>query len=212
LPSQHCVRRLLFSLSATGMPSLRRTVSSPAVRSSPYPTSLSAANSGPVTRPGHGHRRSSGSETSSRRVLADIEWWRVTDGQHDPEAERDEQSPQSPAENFLDSLEGLVSPVWPGFSEYPGLLVVPQTPPRRNHRLESSTSSVESTPEASEGPVEGLRLGLQSVDLGSSSDAALPPAATVLSRSRSFVNYSAMPSSDYPDFDTPSSPSIQIFN
>lgn len=108
------------------MPSLRRTVSSPSVRSSltarssPYPTSLSsAANSGPATRPGHGHRRSSGSDTATRRVLADIEWWRVTEGQRDPEADQDdhEQTSQSPAENLLDLWEGLVSPVWPGFLE-----------------------------------------------------------------------------------------------
>ncbi|KAE9409463.1 hypothetical protein BT96DRAFT_931662 [Gymnopus androsaceus JB14] len=197
------------------MPSLRRTLSSPVVRSSPYPTLLSSSSSGPATRPGHGHRRSSGSETATRRVLADIEWWRVTDGQRDPEAEQDdhEQSPQSPAENLLDSLEGLVSPVWPGFSEYSELLtIVPQTPPRRAHRLESSTSSVESTPEAREGPVEGLRLSLQSVDLGST-DAVLPPAATsALPRSRSFASSSAMPHSDYPNFGAPSSLSPEFFN
>lgn len=125
---QHCVRQLLSSF-CYSMPSLRRTMSSPsvrsspAVRSSPYPTSLSsaAANGGPATRPGHGHRRSSGSDTATRRVLADIEWWRVTEGQRDPEAEQDdhdhEQTLQSPAENLLDLWEGLVSPVWPGFLE-----------------------------------------------------------------------------------------------
>ena len=58
------------------MPSLRRTASSPIVRSSPY-------SSGPLSSRGSGHRRSSGSETSNRRVLADIEWWRVTDGQRE---------------------------------------------------------------------------------------------------------------------------------
>ena len=55
------------------MPSLRRTSSTSAVRPSPY----SAAR-------GSGHRRSSGSDTTTRRVLADIEWWRVTEGQCDP--------------------------------------------------------------------------------------------------------------------------------
>ncbi|THH13861.1 hypothetical protein EW146_g6410 [Bondarzewia mesenterica] len=63
------------------MPSLRRTFSSPSFRSSPYPTSL-----GNATGRGHGPRRSSGSETSSRRVLADIDWWRVSEGQHDVNA------------------------------------------------------------------------------------------------------------------------------
>jgi hypothetical protein len=62
------------------MPSLRRSASSPAVRSSPY--------NAPASR-GHGHRRVSGSETSNRRVLADIEWWRVTDGQRDPSADQE---------------------------------------------------------------------------------------------------------------------------
>lgn len=61
------------------MPSLRRSASSPAVRPAPYSSSLVVAR-------GNGHRRSSGSETSSRRVLADIEWWRVTEGQCDPSA------------------------------------------------------------------------------------------------------------------------------
>jgi len=31
----------------------------------------------------HGHRRSSGSDVSDRKVLADIDWWRVTDGQRE---------------------------------------------------------------------------------------------------------------------------------
>jgi hypothetical protein len=57
------------------MPSLRRAFSSPSVRSSPYSTS-SSSRIGARTR-----RRSSGTETSSRKVLADIEWWRVLDGQ-----------------------------------------------------------------------------------------------------------------------------------
>lgn len=70
------------------MPSLRRTISSPSVRSSPYPAVLSnASNSGAGRVHGHGHRRSSGSETSGRRVLADIEWWRVVDGQRDADTE-----------------------------------------------------------------------------------------------------------------------------
>ena len=67
-------------------PSLRRTFSSPSVRSSPYPLGLSNSNVGSGRVYGHGHRRSSGSETTNRRVLADLEWWRVVDGQHDGEA------------------------------------------------------------------------------------------------------------------------------
>lgn len=56
------------------MPSLRRTSSHPNLRSSPY---------GPTQRTQHPypHRRSSGPETTRRRVLADIDWWTVSDGQ-----------------------------------------------------------------------------------------------------------------------------------
>ncbi|KAI0072775.1 hypothetical protein K474DRAFT_330693 [Panus rudis PR-1116 ss-1] len=75
------------------MPSLRRTLSSPSVRSSPYyyPSSSSSlfssssSSSHSQTRQGgHGPtRRSSGSETAQRRVLADIDWWRVEEGQRE---------------------------------------------------------------------------------------------------------------------------------
>jgi hypothetical protein len=64
------------------MPSLRRTLSSPSVRSSPY-------SNGSLVARGSGHRRSSGSETTNRRVLADIEWWKVTDGQCDTDADQE---------------------------------------------------------------------------------------------------------------------------
>lgn len=60
------------------MPSLRRSFSSPSVRSSPYLSS-------PATRARPNPRRSSGSATAERRVLADIDWWRVHDGQCDPD-------------------------------------------------------------------------------------------------------------------------------
>lgn len=70
------------------MPSLRRTVSSPMVRASPYP-SLSAGAPTPgagMTAATRIRRACSGSEPNSARrsrtVLADIEWWRVLDGQH----------------------------------------------------------------------------------------------------------------------------------
>ncbi|EIM90000.1 uncharacterized protein STEHIDRAFT_119068 [Stereum hirsutum FP-91666 SS1] len=67
------------------MPSLRRTFSSPSARSTPYPSSLGIAN----TRGSYPSRRSSGSDVSTRRVLADIDWWRVADGQREPDAERE---------------------------------------------------------------------------------------------------------------------------
>jgi len=49
------------------------------VRSSPYSTSSSTTRQTP--------RRSSGSETAGRRVLADIDWWLVTEGQSDHDEE-----------------------------------------------------------------------------------------------------------------------------
>lgn len=65
------------------MPSLRRTASTPAVpRSSPYTLAV---------RGNAAHRRSSGSETSGRRVLADIDWWTVTEGQRADTAVEDNQ-------------------------------------------------------------------------------------------------------------------------
>lgn len=67
------------------MPSLRRAVSSPFVRSSPYSNGTTVAR-------GSGHRRSSGSETTNRRVLADIEWWKVTDSQYDADADREDRN------------------------------------------------------------------------------------------------------------------------
>ncbi|KAH9952109.1 hypothetical protein B0H21DRAFT_14431 [Amylocystis lapponica] len=65
------------------MPSLRRTISSPSVRPSPYTYAAPPSNVNMARAGGHGPRRSSGSETARRRVLADIDWWRVQDGQYD---------------------------------------------------------------------------------------------------------------------------------
>ncbi|KAG6817792.1 hypothetical protein H0H87_003200 [Tephrocybe sp. NHM501043] len=171
------------------MPSLRRTISSPSVRSSPYPVLSSALNGGgPGSRPS-GHRRSSGSETSTRRVLADIEWWRVADGQRDADAD-DEQdghhhAPDSPSGHGL-ALEELLStsvlfgagmvplavgsqesPQVPPTSEFSALSISPQTPPRTQHARQASTSSVESTPEAAQpATFEGLRLSIVDTSLG----------------------------------------------
>ena len=84
LPSPPSSGTALGGCPSSTMPSLRRTASSPAVRSSPY-------SNGAVAARGNGHRRSSGSETTSRRVLADIEWWRVSDGQCDPSADQEQE-------------------------------------------------------------------------------------------------------------------------
>lgn len=59
------------------MPSLRRTFSAPS-RSSPYSSSSTQTRTAPRSP-----RRSSGSDTANRRVLADIDWWRVEEGQRE---------------------------------------------------------------------------------------------------------------------------------
>ncbi|KAJ7582965.1 hypothetical protein C8J56DRAFT_1055982 [Mycena floridula] len=168
-------------------PSLRRTVSSPMVRRpSPYPSSLSVSSSGgPALRSqGNGHRRSSGSETMSRRVLADIEWWIVAEGQRDLDVERGAEEPRQDQDHDLGQVLTTATVTassnggggavdsgisWLDYFESSPVLytsqLVPQTPPRRGHSLESSTSSLESTPEAAEGPIEGMRRNMQYLDL-----------------------------------------------
>ena len=182
------------------MPSLRRTLSSPSVRSSPYSNGSLAARGG-------GHRRSSGSETTNRRVLADIEWWKVTDGQCYADADQ-EQEDRNRGDQDIISLEVLLgtqvdngvdhplptslpwipsfttevhhltfcSSVSPDFRSYQlnlppteqfsGLSITPHTPTHRHHSLESSSSSLESTPEAAGSPLESLGLRLLDIDMG----------------------------------------------
>ncbi|KAG6910281.1 hypothetical protein DXG01_011678 [Tephrocybe rancida] len=197
------------------MPSLRRTISSPSVRSSPYPALSSAVNG--ASRPS-GHRRSSGSETSTRRVLADIEWWRVVDGQRDPDADEDsedhnrDQAPDSPSGPGLALGELLstsvlfsagmgvehstmvplavgsqeTSQVLPT-NEFAALSISPQTPTRSQHTRNSSGSSLESTPEAAQpATFEGLRLSI--------ADTELPlPTFPILQRSTGASSGSATP-------------------
>ncbi|EIN07157.1 hypothetical protein PUNSTDRAFT_126977 [Punctularia strigosozonata HHB-11173 SS5] len=81
------------------MPSLRRTYSSPSIRSSPYSRTRAGA---------YQPRRASGSDTLGRRVLADIDWWRAPGAQHNgrdaqPDAEGDENAsePERPLEEVL---------------------------------------------------------------------------------------------------------------
>ena len=67
------------------MPSLRRALSNPSVRVSPYPSL-------PTSRSQRSrHRRSSGSDLSARKVLADIDWWRVADGQREKSGDEGEE-------------------------------------------------------------------------------------------------------------------------
>ncbi|KDQ60775.1 hypothetical protein JAAARDRAFT_561428 [Jaapia argillacea MUCL 33604] len=87
------------------MPSLRRTISSPSLsrsaRSAPYP-SLGLTGANRVN--GHVPRRTSGSETSTRRVLADIDWWKVMDGQRDLDQECSADDQQEVDVNSVDDV------------------------------------------------------------------------------------------------------------
>lgn len=64
------------------MPPLRRTFSSPSVRSSSYSSYINSSAPSTRTAP-RSPRRSSGSDTANRRVLADLDWWRVEEGQRE---------------------------------------------------------------------------------------------------------------------------------
>ncbi|KAH7906376.1 hypothetical protein BJ138DRAFT_642109 [Hygrophoropsis aurantiaca] len=171
------------------MPSLRRSFSSPSVRSSPYPTVHSnSSTNGRIRANEHGARRSSGSATSERRVLADIEWWRVTDTQREvvpDEEERDQEDdpaqtlhgftgrvltlsgdggdfrPQTPPLPTLHSHPtfGILQSLAPT-NEFAALSIAPNSPTRRRHSRDSSFSSLSSTPEVSEIPLEALQLSI----------------------------------------------------
>jgi len=172
------------------MPSLRRTFSSPSVRSSPYPTGLSS-NTGSGRRNGQGRRCSSGTETSSRRVLADIEWWRVVDGQRDLEPERG----LVPREqgHVTEETGGAEHPLMPlppvgvtfhvpqapqpseAFNLPTSLFVsLSIAPTPRGHSPQSSSSSVVATPTATEVPLDDLRLSIAGLDLNTEFLPALP--------------------------------------
>jgi len=159
----------------------------------PYPSLSNAVNAAQGNR-GSAHRRSFGSEISTRRVLADIEWWKVADGQRvldiDQESEdrNREQNQDSPTGESLltDELlggtgllaadDGVERPSTPPLedsefshippaSEFAALSIAPYTPPRR-HIRQPSSSSLESTPEAAALSFDGLRLSFSDVDLG----------------------------------------------
>lgn len=78
------------------MPSLRRALSTPSVRVSPYPSLLTSR---PQRSHPHGHRRSSGSDLTARKVLADIDWWRVADGQREKSSEEEEEGGEGEEES-----------------------------------------------------------------------------------------------------------------
>ncbi|KAJ7219429.1 hypothetical protein GGX14DRAFT_592135 [Mycena pura] len=177
------------------MPSLRRTLSSPSVRTAPYPAAMLSGSPPSTASRSSAHRRSTDSETSFRRVLADIEWWRVADGQRDlvPEQEQEEpdRDPDQEVEDDLLpdqvaavpaphgargdrgvehplmlahlSLLELGSPEMP-IAEMAALSIAPVTP--RRHALESSTSSLESTPGASHVQAEHPFLDWDALNVG----------------------------------------------
>jgi len=102
-PPHRSSTRPLLPLLIAIMPSLRRTSSHPSLRSSPY---------GPTQRTQHPypHRRSSAPETTRRRVLADIDWWTVSDGQV-PAATELQTRPATPAGQEQDENVHLEPPV-----------------------------------------------------------------------------------------------------
>ncbi|KAG1756426.1 uncharacterized protein EDB91DRAFT_1260733 [Suillus paluster] len=193
------------------MPSLRRSFSSPSVRSSPYPSSLSngSANNTRSRVAAHGIRRSSDSETTERRVLADIEWWRVSDGQRDLDTAQDQADLDQDVQDGVYvsaggaiTLSGSDSPQTPPLvlhdfppvdfaqsipmSQFAALSIAPHSPTGRRHARDSSVSSLESTPEMPEAPLESIRFSMIDADDGSHnlelpSEFALP-STTLISR------------------------------
>ncbi|KAJ7709741.1 hypothetical protein B0H17DRAFT_235688 [Mycena rosella] len=209
------------------MPSLRRSFSSPSVRRAITPYAAPGTH-------GSGHRRSTGSETSNRRVLADIEWWRVADGQRDvvPEQESDDleedQEDDMGAGGELGAERPSTPAQWsqhlPGSPEMPvvemaALSIAPATP--RRHALESSSSSLESTPETADVQAEhpyldlgALNFGMQDTDVPSPAvrrarSGTSPPLLST--RSHSFADF-ASHERQYADFAVSPLSSAPIFS
>ncbi|KAG2158466.1 uncharacterized protein EDB93DRAFT_1246311 [Suillus bovinus] len=157
------------------MPSLRRSFSSLSVRSNPYPTSLSngSVNSARTRVAGHGSRRSSDSEVTERRVLADIEWWRVSDGQRDLDAAQDQAEPDQELQGqhtpplMLHDLPPIDFAQSMPMSQFAVLSMAPHSPTGRRHGRDSSVSSLESTPEIPEAPLESIRFSMIDADASS---------------------------------------------
>lgn len=132
---------------------------------------------------------------TERRVLADIEWWRVYHGQRDLDATLDQaeldqdvqNSAQVPAGGAI-TLSGSDSAQTPplmlhdlppvdfaqsiSMSQFAALSIAPHSPSGRRHR-DSSFSSLESTPEMPEAPLESIRFSMIDAD-SSSHDLELP--------------------------------------
>ncbi|KAG6335850.1 hypothetical protein ID866_3240 [Astraeus odoratus] len=155
-----------------------------------------------VRSSGQQPRRSSGSEASERRVLADIEWWKVVDSQCPPTSDSDQdevqlqsaarvseggtvtlsaggdlESPQMP----LSPYSFTHDPTQPIFlEEYDPLVTASLSLSRRRHGRDSSFSSVESTPEVTTPPLQAFDLDFAcsyfdvETNLGPLADPALP--------------------------------------
>lgn len=127
------------------MPSLRRTSSHPSLRSSPY---------GPTQRTQHPypHRRSSGPESTRRRVLADIDWWTVSDGQV-PAATESQTQPAPATEQEQDENVHVEAPVFERTQPEPPTLEDVEEPILRGDSpVVHTTISVSSCPPIVGGP------------------------------------------------------------
>jgi hypothetical protein len=130
------------------MPSLRRALSTPSVRVSPYLVLPSSRSHRPHP---HGHRRSSGSDVSDRKVLADIDWWRVADGQRERGSEEERDVGEDPHHLPAHSADSEVPPV--------AILELPTVDHSESAGIEPERPS---TPVMSESPPVGQISGYSS--------------------------------------------------
>lgn len=101
--------------------------------------------------------------------------------------------------------------------QFSGLTITPHTPTRRHHTLESTSSSLESTPEASDAPISASHgLALYDLDIVGFPEAFLPPLpvqrrnrfgtlAPVMTRSYTFADCLSLKddyANQYADFTT----------
>ena len=129
------------------MPSLRRAFSSPSVRVSPYPTL-------PSSRAHRAHRRSSGSDVSDRKVLADIDWWRVADGQREQGGEGEDEGEGEGEERDVVSEDSPASADVVDPEAIPPRNATPELPATERDESASGVGPERpSTPVASAGPL-----------------------------------------------------------
>ncbi|KAF8511008.1 hypothetical protein BU17DRAFT_97608 [Hysterangium stoloniferum] len=197
---------------------LRRSASSPSVRVAPYSFPLSSSSSSTRRRRGTSDaahpnpRRVVSDSTCPRRVLADIEWWRVIQGQRDDMDENEneneeinvmeaenEQGDTEAVEETEDVAEREPAPPRTLESLYP---LYEDTHPNahahddfgysyHSHSRETSSDSVESTPSAlpSTPPYsQSIFPSVVSMPLFPSAATSLFPAASSVPPLIAFVN------------------------